>query len=146
MAKKKNKRGGNTIALNKKARHDYFIEQTFEAGISLEGWEVKSMRDGRVQLKEGYVIVRNGELFLFGVHLSPLASTSTHITPDPTRTRRLLLHRREINTLIGAVDRRGYTLVPLALYWSKEKQHDKRATIKQREWDREQHRVLKENR
>jgi len=158
MAKKKNKRGGNTIALNKKARHDYFIEQTFEAGISLQGWEVKSMRDGRVQLKEGYVIVRDGELFLFGVHLSPLNSASTHVDPDPTRTRRLLLHRREISTLIGAVDRRGYTLVPLALYWSRgrakleiglakgKKLHDKRATIKQREWDREQHRVLKENR
>lgn len=158
MAKKKNKRGTSTIALNKKARHDYFVEETFEAGMSLEGWEVKSMRDGRVQLKEGYVIVRNGELFLFGVHLSPLASTSTHIKPDPTRTRRLLLHRREISTLIGAVDRRGYTLVPLALYWKRgrakleiglakgKKQHDKRATIKQREWDREQHRLIKANR
>ncbi len=158
MARKLNKRGTSTIALNKKARHDYFIEETFEAGLSLQGWEVKSMRDGRVQLKEGYVIVRHGELFLFGVHLSPLASASTHVTPDPTRTRRLLLHRREISKLIGAVDRRGYTLVPLSLYWKKgraklevglakgKKQHDKRATIKQREWDREQHRVLKDNR
>lgn len=158
MAKKLNKRGTSTIALNKKARHDYFIEESFEAGMSLQGWEVKSMRDGRVQLKEGYVIVRHGELFLFGVHLSPLTSTSSHVTPDPTRTRRLLLHRREISNLIGAVDRRGYTLVPLSLYWKKgrakleiglakgKKQHDKRATIKQREWDREQHRVLKDNR
>ncbi len=147
--------GSSTIALNKKARHDYHIEEELEAGIALEGWEVKSMRAGRAQLKEGYVIVRAGELYLFGVHISPLASASTHVDADPTRTRKLLMHRIEIDRLIGAVERRGYTLVPLALYWKAgrvklkiglakgKKLHDKRAAIKQREWDREQQRLLK---
>ncbi len=158
MARTKNKTPSNTIAQNKKARHDYFIEQEYEAGIALEGWEVKSLRAGRAQLKESYVIIRNGELFLFGAHFSPLVSASTHVNPDPTRTRKLLLHRREIGQLIGAVERKGYTLVPLSLYWKQgraklkialakgKKQYDKRASIKQREWDREQHRILKLNR
>jgi len=158
MAKQKNKTPSNTIAQNKKARHDYFIEQEYEAGIALEGWEVKSLRAGRANLKESYVIIRDGELFLFGAHFSPLVSASTHINPDPTRTRKLLLHRREIGQLIGAVERKGYTIVPLSLYWKNgrtkikialakgKKQFDKRATIKQREWDREQHRILKLNR
>ena len=153
--KKKPPSQSNTIALNKRARHDYHIEEDFEAGISLEGWEVKSLRAGRAQLKESYVIIRNGELYLFGAHFSPLSSASTHVTADATRTRKLLLKRLEINRLIGAVERRGYALIPLALYWKRgnvklkialakgKKQHDKRAAIKQREWDREQHRLLK---
>ncbi len=151
----KGKNSSNTIVENKKARHDYFIEEDHEAGLVLEGWEVKSFRDGRVNLKESYIIVRNGELFLFGAHVSPLVSASTHINADPTRTRKLLLHKKEIDKFIGAVEKSGYTLVPLNLHWSKgraklrfalakgKKQHDKRETIKQREWDREQHRILK---
>ena len=154
-SKQKQKPPSSTIALNKKARFDYHIEEDFEAGMALEGWEVKSLRAGRAQLKESYVIVRHGELFLFGAHISPLPSASTHVNPDPTRTRKLLLHRKEISRLIGAVERSGYTLVPLSLYWKKgkvklkialakgKKQHDKRAAIKQREWDREAHRLLK---
>ena len=153
--KKKPAASSNTIALNKKARHDYHIEEELEAGIALEGWEVKSLRAGRAQLKESYVIGRNGELYLFGAHLSPLPSASTHVHTDATRTRKLLLNRREIDQLIGAVDRRGYTIVPLSLYWKKgrvklkialakgKKQYDKRATIKQREWDRDKRRLLK---
>ncbi len=151
----KGKNSSSTIVENKKARHDYFIEEDYEAGLVLEGWEVKSFRDGRVNLKESYIIVRNGELFLFGAHVSPLVSASTHINADPTRTRKLLLHKKEIDKFIGAVEKSGYTLVPLNLHWSKgraklrfalakgKKQHDKRETIKQREWDREQHRILK---
>ena len=154
MAKAK-KHDSNTIAVNRKATFDYFIEEQFEAGIALEGWEVKSLREGRVQLKESYVIVQNGEIYLVGAHVSPLKQASTHINPNPTRSRKLLLHRKEINKLIGAVDREGYTLVPLSLYWSKgraklkialakgKKQHDKRQAIKQREWDREKRRMLK---
>ncbi|GAB4358506.1 MAG: SsrA-binding protein SmpB [Gammaproteobacteria bacterium] len=157
MAKKKNNPagGGSTIALNKKARHDFFIEERFEAGIALEGWEVKSLRAGRVQLKESYVLIKGGEAWLFGAHISPLATASTHIQPDPLRTRKLLLHRKELDTLIGAVERRGYTLVPLALYWKRgrakleiglakgKKQHDKRAVEKERDWQRERQRILK---
>jgi len=143
------------IAKNRKAWHDYFIEQKFEAGLALEGWEVKSLRAGRAQLKESYVIVMQGEIFLLGAHFSPLISASTHIHPDPTRTRKLLLHREEIHKLIGAVERKGYTLIPLALYWkrgrakieialAKGKQlHDKRATIKERETKRETARALR---
>ncbi|MGB5708847.1 MAG: SsrA-binding protein SmpB [Arenicellales bacterium] len=154
MAKAK-KQDSNTIAVNRKATFDYFIEEQFEAGIALEGWEVKSLRDGRLQLKESYVIVQNGEIFLVGAHVSPLKQASTHIHPTPTRSRKLLLHRKEINKLIGAVDREGYTLVPLSMYWSKgraklkialakgKKQHDKRQAIKQREWDRDKQRLLK---
>ncbi len=154
MAKKKNKAPA-TIALNKKARHDFFLEDRFEAGIALEGWEVKSLRSGNVQLKESYVLVKEGEAFLFGCHISPLVSASTHIHPDPTRSRKLLLHRRELDTLIGAVERKGYTLVPLALYWKYgrakleiglakgKKAHDKRATEKDRDWKREKERIMK---
>ena len=157
MAKSKAK-PDNSIARNKKAWHDYFVEEEFEAGLVLQGWEAKSLREGRAQLKESYVIIREGELYLFGAHYSPLSSASTHISPDPTRSRKLLLHASEISKLIGGVERKGYTLVPLSLYWKKgraklkialakgKKQHDKRATIRQREWDREQHRVLKMNR
>lgn len=156
MAKgKKKKAGSNTIALNKSARHDYQIEQTYEAGISLQGWEVKSLREGRIQLKESYVILQNGEIFLFGALISPLLSASTHIIPDSVRTRKLLLHGYEIARLQGAVERKGYTIVPLAMYWKnnrvkveiglgKGKQlHDKRATSKERDWNREKARVLK---
>jgi len=154
MAKPK-KSNSNTIANNKKARFDFFIEEDFEAGIELQGWEVKSMRAGRAQLKESYVIIKNGELYLFGAHISPLISTSTHVTADPTRSRKLLMKRYEINRLIGQVERAGYTLAPLALYWVRgraklkiglakgKKQHDKRASIKERDWKREQHRILK---
>lgn len=153
--KKKPAVASSTIALNKKARHDYHIEEDFEAGVALEGWEVKSLRAGRAQLKESYVIVRQGELYLFHAHFSPLPSASTHVQADPTRTRKLLLNRREIDRLIGAVERSGYTLVPLSLYWKKgrvklkiglakgKKQYDKRAAIKQREWDRDRQRLLK---
>ena len=151
----KSRKHANSIARNKKAWHDYFIEEEFEAGLVLEGWEVKSLRAGAAQLKESYGIIRNGELFLFGAHFSPLRTASTHIHPDPVRSRKLLLHQTEIDKLTGAVERRGYTLVPLALYWKRsraklqialakgKKQHDKRASIRQREGDREQHRRLK---
>ena len=151
----KSPKHANSIARNKKAWHDYFIEEEFEAGLILEGWEVKSLRAGAAQLKESYVIIRNGELFLFGAHFSPLKTASTHVRPDPVRSRKLLLHQTEIDKLTGAVERRGYTLVPLALYWKRsraklqialakgKKQYDKRAAIRQKEWDREQHRLLK---
>jgi SsrA-binding protein len=147
-----------SIVENKKAFHDYFIEQRFEAGIALEGWEAKAIRAGRVQLKEAYVIVSNAELYLVGCHMSPLPTASTHITPDPTRTRKLLLHAAEINKLIGSVERSGYTLVPLDMHYSRgrvkleiglakgKKQHDKRAAEKDREWRREQQRLLRDKR
>jgi len=155
MSKKNDKPAPAQIAQNRKAWHDYFIEQKFEAGLALQGWEVKSLRDGRAQLKEAYVVVENGEVFLIGAHISPLTSASTHIHPDPTRKRKLLLHREEISKLVGAVERRGYTLVPLSLYWKKGKAkieiglakgkqaHDKRESIKKRETDRELARVIK---
>jgi len=146
MAQKKSKgeSGSSTIALNKAARHEYFIEDRFEAGLSLQGWEVKSLRAGRVQLKESYVIIKDGEAWLFGAHIAALNTASTHINPDPMRTRKLLLHRAELNKLIGAVERKGYTLVPLAMYWKQSRakleiglakgkqEHDKRATEKDR--------------
>ena len=147
--------GTNAIALNKKARHEFFIEDSWEAGLALEGWEVKSLRAGRAQLSESYVLLRDGEAFLFGAHITPLSSASTHVHADPTRTRKLLMHRREIDNLIGAVERRGYTLVPLKLYWKQgrvkleiglakgKKQHDKRATEKDRDWKRQKERLLK---
>ncbi|NIR29318.1 MAG: SsrA-binding protein SmpB [Gammaproteobacteria bacterium] len=156
MAHKRSQQGPPaTIALNKKARFDYHIEDRLEAGIALEGWEVKALREGRVQLKEGYVLIRNGEAWLIGVHISPLPAASTHIEPEPTRSRKLLLHREELNRLIGVTERRGYTLVPLAMYWRRgrakleigigkgKKKHDKRAAEKAREWERERARVLK---
>ena len=157
MSKKKKADNSNTIALNKKARHDYFIEQSLEAGISLEGWEVKSLRDGRVQIKESYVILKNNELFLFGAHISPLASASTHVNPDPTRTRKLLLHRLEINRLRDKINQKGATVVPLKLYWTRgkvkleigvakgKKAYDKRQDIKDRDWKRDKERTLKDS-
>ena len=144
-----------SIAQNKKAFHDYFVEQKFEAGIALEGWEVKAIRAGRAQLKEAYVIVRNNEIFLIGCHISPLLSASTHLQPDPVRTRKLLLHTEEINRLIGSVERAGYTLLPLDMHYTRgrikleiglakgKKQHDKRSAEKEREWQREKQRLLK---
>jgi len=155
MSKKTEKPAPSRIADNRKAWHDYFIEDKFEAGIVLQGWEVKSLRAGRAQLKEAYVIVENGEIFLIGSHISPLPSASTHVQPNPTRMRKLLLHREEISKLIGAVERKGYTLVPLALFWKRGKAkleiglakgkqaHDKRESIKKRETDRELARALR---
>ncbi len=157
MSSKKNSKQQNdrTIAVNRKARHDYFIEDNFEAGLALEGWEVKSLRAGRGNLTESYAIVSNGEVFLFGAHISPLPSASTHVKADPTRTRKMLLNRREIDRLIGAVERKGYTLVPLSLYWQRgrvkldlglakgKKQHDKRADSKERDWQRQRERIMK---
>ncbi|MDY0068064.1 MAG: SsrA-binding protein SmpB [Steroidobacteraceae bacterium] len=143
------------IAENRKARHDYFIEETYEAGLALQGWEVKSLRAGRAQLKEAYVFIKDGEAYLFGAHISPLPTASTHVLPDPIRTRKLLLNRSELNGLIGAVERRGYTLAPLELYWKNgraklriglakgKKEHDKRAAAKDRDWRREKSRLLK---
>lgn len=154
MAKTK-KTAPNTIAKNRKARFDFFIEDDFEAGLVLEGWEVKSMRAGRVQLKESYVTINNGELFLVGAHISPLTSASTHVVANPVRARKLLMKKYEINRLVGKVERAGYTIVPLDLYWARgraklkvglakgKKQHDKRASIKERDWKREQQRILK---
>ncbi|MGV3628669.1 MAG: SsrA-binding protein SmpB [Betaproteobacteria bacterium] len=144
-----------SIIQNKKAFHDYFIEQRFEAGIALEGWEVKAIRAGRAQIKEAYVIISNSELFLLGCHITPLQTASTHVQADPTRTRKLLLHDEEINRLIGSVERAGYTLVPLDLHYSRgrvklevglakgKKQHDKRATERDKEWQREQQRLIR---
>jgi SsrA-binding protein len=154
-SKKSKKPAGNVIAVNRKARHDYFIEDTFEAGLVLEGWEVKSLRAGNVQLTESYVYIRNSEAWLFGAHFSPLNSASTHVKADPTRTRKLLLHRPELDRLIGAVERKGMALVPLDLHWHKgraklsvgmakgKKQHDKRAASKDRDWQRQKERILK---
>lgn len=144
-----------TVAENRKAFHDYFVEDRYEAGLALQGWEVKSLRAGRAQLKESYVYLRDGEAWLFGAHFSPLASASTHVQADPTRTRKLLLHRHQLDHLLGAVERRGYTIVPLSLYWKEgraklgiglakgKKQHDKRATDKDRDWQRDKARLLK---
>lgn len=153
--KKKSGADDRSIAVNKKARHDYFIEEQVEAGIVLEGWEVKSLREKRVQLNESYVLVKEGEIWLFGAHVAPLPTASTHISPDPVRTRKLLLHRKEIANLIGTVERKGYTLVPLSLYWKHgraklevglargKKQYDKRQTEKERDWNRDRQRLLK---
>ncbi|MGQ0749119.1 MAG: SsrA-binding protein SmpB [Betaproteobacteria bacterium] len=144
-----------SIAENKKAYHDYFIEQRFEAGIALEGWEVKAIRAGRVQLREAYVIVSRGDILLVGCHISPLPTASTHISPDPTRTRKLLLHAAEISKLVGSVERAGYALVPLDMHYSRgrvkleiglakgKKQYDKRAAEKEKAWRREQQRLLR---
>jgi SsrA-binding protein len=144
-----------SIAQNKKAFHDFFIEEKYETGMVLEGWEVKAIRAGRANLKESYVIIRSGEIFLIGCHISPLATASTHVHPDPVRTRKLLLHAEEISKLIGKVERAGYTLVPLDMHYSKgrikleiglakgKKQHDKRDAEKDREWQREKAQVMK---
>ncbi|MCP4877630.1 MAG: SsrA-binding protein SmpB [Gammaproteobacteria bacterium] len=155
MGKKKKKTSDNTIALNRIARHDYFIEDEIEVGMALEGWEVKSLRAGNLQLKETYVMVKNGEIWLIGAHISPLNTVSTHVTPNPTRTRKLLAHRTEIDRLVGMVERKGYTLIALSAYWIRgraklklgvakgKKAHDKRASIKDRDWKRDKARILK---
>jgi SsrA-binding protein len=144
-----------TIALNKRARFDYFIEERFEAGLALQGWEVKSLRASKAQITEGYVLIKGGEAWLLGAHVAPLNTASTHIHPDPTRTRKLLLNRAELDRLAGAVERKGYTLVPLVLYWKRgrakleiglakgKKLHDKRATEKARDWQRQKERLLR---
>ncbi len=149
--------GRKVIAENRKARHDFFIEEQLEAGLALHGWEVKSLREGRANLAEGYGIIRDDEAWLIGVNVSPLASASTHVEAQPVRPRKLLLHRRELDRLIGAVEREGYTLVPLTLYWKNgraklalglakgKKQHDKRASIKARDWERQRQRLVRKS-
>lgn len=148
----------NTIGLNKKARFEYELLEEFEAGLVLEGWEVKSLRAGRVNLGDSHVIVKRGEAFLLGSQIQPLMTASTHISPDVTRTRKLLLHRKELNKLIGLIERKGYTVVPISLYWKNnrvkvkialargKKLHDKRQTSKERDWQREKSRVIKASR
>lgn len=152
---KKAKIPESTITINKKAKHDYSIEERFEGGLVLEGWEVKSLRAGRIQIRDSYVLLKNAEAWLFGALITPLPTASTHIHPDPQRTRKVLLNRSEINRLIGAVERKGYTAVATAMYWKHgrakleiglakgKKEHDKRATERERDWRREQERVLK---
>lgn len=152
---KKKESGSSSIAQNKKARFDYFIEDRIEAGLALQGWEVKSMRAGKAQLTDSFVIFRDGEAWLLGSHVAPLNTVSTHVVAEPKRTRKLLLNRREIDRLIGLVERKGYTLIALELYWSKnrvkvavglakgKKQHDKRDTEKDRDWQRDKSRALK---
>ncbi|MDR3446921.1 SsrA-binding protein SmpB [Dyella sp.] len=153
--KDKDKNTGGTIALNKRARHEYHIDQRFEAGLELQGWEVKSLRAGRINFGDSYAVVLQGEIFLIGTSIPPLISASTHVVANDRRTRKLLLHREEIDTLIGAVERKGYTLIPMALYWkankvkveiglAKGKQaHDKRDTEKERDWQREKQRTMR---
>jgi SsrA-binding protein len=150
-----NTQKSKTIALNKKALHDYHIEQRFEAGLMLEGWEVKSLRAGLGQLRDSYVVFKRQEAYLLNAHFTPLLTASTHISPDPMRSRKLLLHKKELEQLIGAVQRQGYTLIPLALYWKHnraklefalakgKKSHDKRESEKKRDWEREKQRLLK---
>ncbi len=155
MSKNKPAGGGKTIALNKKARHDYFIEERYEAGISLQGWEVKSLRAGKVQIIDSYILLKDSEAYLFGALITPLPTASTHTNPDPQRTRKLLLHRAELNKLIGAVERKGFALIPTALYWKNskvkleigiargKKSHDKRETEKERDWQRQKARLMR---
>jgi SsrA-binding protein len=155
MSKPAKSANDSSITQNKKAFHDYFIEQRIEAGLVLEGWEVKSLRAGKIQLRDSYVIIKSGEAFLFGCLISPLLSASTHVSPDSQRTRKLLLHRLEIDRLIGAIERKGFTAVALALYWKKgrvkceiglakgKKQHDKREVEKDRDWERDKQRLLR---
>jgi len=152
---KQTQKTNSSIATNRKAHFEYFIEERFEAGLVLEGWEVKSLRAGRVQLDQGYILVKHAEAWLFGALITPLQTASTHINPDPQRSRKLLLHQRELKKLIGSVERRGYTLIPLDLYWKNnrvklsiglakgKKLHDKRATEKERDWARQKQRLLK---
>lgn len=153
---KKSRPTGGTIALNKRAKHEYFIEQRFEAGIALAGWEVKSLRAGKAQLVDSYILLKDGEAYLFGAHITPLQTASTHVIADPTRTRKLLLHAKELEKIIAGVEQKGYSCVPLALYWKKhlvkceialvkgKKDYDKRASEKDRDWDREKQRLVRE--
>lgn len=151
------KQPDSTIALNRKAGFDYFIEDQYEAGLVLEGWEVKSLRAGKINLSDSHVIIKYGEAYLLGAQIQPLPTASTHFIPDPVRTRKLLMNKKELNHLIGSVERQGYTIVPLSLYWKKnrikikialakgKKEHDKRDTIKDREWQRDRSRIMKKN-
>lgn len=153
--KKSTKSPGSTIVLNRRARHEYHVEDRIEAGVVLEGWEVKSLRAGKIQIIDGYIFLKNGEAFLIGAVITPMLSASSHIETDPRRTRKLLLHKQEISRLIGAVDRKGFTVIATAMYWKRgkakvelglakgKKQHDKRASEKSRDWEREKGRVLK---
>jgi len=156
MSKKKDaKNTSSTIALNKRARHEYQLGERIEAGIALQGWELKSLRQGRIALSEAYALVKGGEIFLFGAQITPLISASSHVVADDRRTRKLLLHKHEIARLIGAVERDGYTLVPTAMYWKRNRvklelalakgkqSHDKRAAIKDRDWQRDKQRVMR---
>lgn len=155
MKKNKNASSDNIIALNKKARHDYFIEDTIEAGLVLEGWEVKSLREKSIQITESYIFIKQGEAWISGAHITPLSTAATHLKINPLRIRKLLMHRHEIDKLIGAVERKGYTLVATKMYWKKgrakvevgiargKQQHDKRATEKDRDWQRQKQRILK---
>lgn len=155
MMKKKNTTGGKTIAKNKRARFEYHIDERIEAGLALEGWEVKSLRESRVQFADSYVLLKDNEAFLFGCRIDPLPTASKHVVPDPTRTRKLLLHRREIDRITRMVDRKGFTVVPTAMYWSHgkvkveigvakgKKDHDKRADQKDRDWQRQKARIMK---
>ncbi len=153
--KKNSKDGGSTIALNKRARYDYHMDDRYEAGLALQGWEVKSLRAGRINFGDAYALIKGGELYLFGAQITPLIQASTHVVADDRRTRKLLLHREEIDKLIGAVERKGYTLIPTALYWKNNRvkveiglargkqEHDKRETEKERDWNREKQRTLR---
>lgn len=155
MNSKKTQSKKNLIAENRRAFHDYFIEERFEAGMVLQGWEVKSLRESKISLAESYVLLKAGEAWLFGAHISPLKTASTHIQPDPVRTRKLLLHIKELSQLFGSVERKGYTLVPVSLYWKQgrvkleialakgKKQYDKRAVLKERDWQREKQLLIK---
>ena len=155
MSNAKPKTEPRVIAENRRARFDYFIEERYEAGLSLQGWEVKSLRAGKANITEAYVYLRDAEVYLLGAHITPLNTTSTHVHADPVRTRKLLLNHHEIAHLIGAVERKGYTIVPLELYWQRgkaklriglakgKKQHDKRATEKDRDWERDRQRLMK---
>lgn len=157
MSKTKSKAASGTIALNKRARHEYFLETKFEAGVALQGWEVKSIREGKVNIRDSYVVLKNGEAFLIGAQIQPLLSASSHVVCDPDRTRKLLLKQREIDKLIGATEREGYAVVATAMYWKKhlvkleiylakgKKTHDKRDTVKERDWQRTKARVMKHN-
>lgn len=157
MAEKKKKETDSTIILNRKARHDFALEDRLEAGIALEGWEVKSLRAGQVQVRDGYVLLKDDQAFIIGLLITPLPTASTHVQPEPQRTRRLLLHRHEIDRLRGAVERKGYALIPTAMYWKRgrakleiglargKKEHDKRRALKEREWERDKQRLLRKH-
>ena len=157
-AKAKDKPAERLIAVNRRARYEYFIEDDYEAGLVLQGWEVKALRDGRAQITEAYVVLKNGEAFLIGAHITPLTQASTHVKPDPTSTRKLLLNRKELSNLVGRVERAGYTLVPLDMHWTRgraklqiglakgKKEHDKRASEKDRDWAREKGRIMRHDR
>ena len=155
MNKVKSDPGNKTIALNKKARRDYFIDERLEAGLCLQGWEVKSLRAGKIQIIDSYILMKDSEAYLFGALISPLPTAARHVEADPQRSRKLLLHRVELNRLIGAVERKGFALIPTALYWKGgrakleigiargKKTHDKRETEKQRDWQRQKARLLR---